>query len=241
MQVWCELVCAQMGKKRELDGCDWRWQEVPSVAWADCCSSTVIDIYLKGAEKKCKVILFSVNKRNYWGPPVLIFPQCLFFHRGSVWSKQRRTMAFLRWTFVAGKWPLHRDTLQQATGCKVSLLKEHHLVWMPTNSTELHFSNSFKLPLVFFSCGLLTCVILESLSGITLMYFYLILPSSINSWQLSGQLLTMAHLPDLVMEMFRLTFQAPQRKLWDDLVIYKTTLWRLYDSDACSCPLVVSV
>lgn len=51
----------------------------------------------------------------------------------------------------------------------------------------------------------------------------------------------MAHLPDLVMEMFRLTVQALQQKLWADLVIYKATLWRLYDGSACFCPLVVSV
>lgn len=99
----------------------------------------------------------------------------------------------------------------------------------------LNFSWSFLVT------GFLTCIILENLNGITLMYFYLILPSSINFWQFSGQLLTMAHLPDLVMEMFRLTVKALQQKLWDDLVIYKTTWWWLYDSDACSCPLVVSV
>lgn len=56
-----------------------------------------------------------------------------------------------------------------------------------------------------------------------LVYFYLILPSSINFWQFSGQLLAMAHLPSLVMEMFRLTIEAPQQKLLDDLVIYETT------------------
>lgn len=95
-----------------------------------------------------------------------------------------------------------------------------------TPTTGLHFLNGFKLLLIFFSHGFLTCVILENLDGITLMYFYLILPSSINFWQFSGQLLAMAHLPDLVMEMFRLTVQALQQKLWDDLVIYKTTLWR---------------
>lgn len=46
----------------------------------------------------------------------------------------------------------------------------------------------------------------------------------------------MAHLPYLVMEMFRLTIQALQQKLWDDLVIYETTLWRVYDGSACFCP-----
>lgn len=51
----------------------------------------------------------------------------------------------------------------------------------------------------------------------------------------------MAHLPYLVMEMFRLTIQALQHKLWDDLVIYETTLWQVYDGSACFCPLVVSV
>lgn len=64
---------------------------------------------------------------------------------------------------------------------------------------------------LFLVTRLLTCVLLENLEGITLVYLYLILPSSLNFWQFSGQLLTMAHLPYLVMEMFRLIIQPLQQ------------------------------